>query len=376
MNRTISCPKCSHRFALSEAVNRELELKLRKTITRELEAEQTRVLHQLKLDAAEQATGALADLQTLVDAQAKQLLEARKKELALLRAKAELQEEAQSALLDARRTLGHDREQIRNSAEQQFLEEHRLQDADKNKQLQDLRRQISELKQKAEQGSQQLQGAVQEIELRKILCERFPKDQIRANRTGARGADIVQQVITDSGQYCRTILWESKRTRRWSDRWIEKLLNDKESVKADLAVIVTNALPSNVVHMGALRGVLLTTFALAPCLAITLRVNMSLLAQTRTALFGQDDQKSRVFQYFLSPEFVNRLSSTAHQIEQMQTDLAKEKIATTQCWARRENRIASIAYSSAKFAGELRSLYGSELPSIPQFELLGRAEKN
>jgi hypothetical protein len=376
MNPTISCPKCSHRFALSELVNWELELELRKTIIAELEAEQTRALEQLKKEAAEQAARALTELQVLVELQAKQLQEARKEELALLRAKAELQEEAQSAGLKARRELDHDREQIRRSAQEQFLEEHRLKDADKNKQLEDLRQQIEELRRKAEQGSQQLQGAVQELELKKMLCDRFPKDEITALRKGTRGADLVQKVISDSGQNCGMILWESKRTQRWSDKWIEKLLMDKESVKADLAVIATNALPDEVVHMGAIRGVLLTTLALAPCLAATLRVNMSLLAQTRAALSSQDDQKSRVFQYFLSPEFVNRLNSIALQFEQMQTDLAREKTAITKYWARRESQIAAIGFSTAKFAGELQTLYGSELPSMPQLELPMGAEKH
>jgi hypothetical protein len=376
MNPAISCPKCSYRFTLNEAVGRDLELELRKTITAELEAEQTQALEQLKNEAAEQAARALAELQVTVEVQGRQLQEARETELALLQAKAELQAETQNAVLTARRELEHDREQIRRSAQQQFLEEHRLNVAEKNKQLMDLRQQIEELKQKAEQGSQQLQGAVQEIELKKTLCDRFPKDQIRAFKTGSRGGDLIQQVVTDSGQYCGTILWESKRTRRWSDKWIEKLLKDTESVKADLAVIVTNALPDDVVHMGAKRGVLLTTLALAPCLASTLRVTMAFLAQTRVALAGQDDQKSRVFHYFLSPEFVNRLNSIAHQFEQMQTDLAREKTAITKCWARRESQIAAIAFSTAKFAGELRALYGSELPSMPQFELPMGAEKH
>jgi hypothetical protein len=126
--------------------------------------------------------------------------------------------------------------------------------------------------------------------------------------------------------------------------------------------------------MGALRGILLTTLALAPCLAATLRVTMAFLAQTRAALAGQDDQKSRVFQYFLSQEFMNRLNSIAHQFEQMQTDLVREKAAMTKYWARRESQIAAIAFSTAKFAGELRSLYGSQLPATPQFELPGRAQ--
>ncbi|MEY2502911.1 MAG: hypothetical protein QOI07_3245 [Verrucomicrobiota bacterium] len=369
MNPAVICPKCSYRFALDDAIIRQLESELRQTITAEFETDRRRALEQLKKEAAGEAARALTELQITADLQAKQLKDARENELALLHAKAELQGEIQNAVLKARRELENDREHIRRAAQQQFLDEHRLRDADKDKRLDDLRRQIEELKQKAEQGSQQLQGSVQELDLKRMLCDRFPKDEISAIKTGTRGADLIQKVASDSGQYCGMILWESKRTRHWSNKWVDKLLADKESAKADLAVIVTNALPSEVLHMGAMRGVLLTTLALAPCLAATLRVTMAFLAQMRAALAGQDDQKSRVFQYFHSSEFVNRLNSIAQQFEQMQTDLAREKTAITKYWARRESQIAAIAFSTAKFAGELRSLYGPELPAAPQFQL-------
>ena len=232
-----------------------------------------------------------------------------------------------------------------------------------------MRRQIEDLKRKSEQGSQKLQGDVQEIELEKALRERFPRDQIESVKSGARGADVLQKVTSDSGQLCGTILWESKRVRNWSDKWIDKLIEDKQAAKADVAVIVTDALPEHVQHMGGIRGVLITTFPLAACLAETLRVNMALLAQTRLALGGQDDQKSRIFQYFTSPQFHERMATIAEQFQQMQADLAREKAAMNRTWAKREKQIETIVSSTAKFTGELQALYGPSLPQLPQFDL-------
>jgi len=124
-----------------------------------------------------------------------------------------------------------------------------------------------------------------------------------------------------------------------------------------------------VLHMGSVRGVLITTFPLAACLAETLRVNMALLGQTRLALNGQDDQKSRIFQYFTSPQFHERMATIAEQFEQMQEDLAREKAAMNRTWAKREKQIETIVSSTAKFTGELQALCGPALPQLPQFAL-------
>ena len=121
--------------------------------------------------------------------------------------------------------------------------------------------------------------------------------------------------------------------------------------------------------MGSMRGVLMTTFRLAACLAETLRVNMALLAQTRIALAGQDDQKSRIFQYFASPAFYERMAAIAEAFQQMQADLVREKAAMNRTWAKREKQMETIVCSTAKFAGELQALYGPSLPQLPQFEL-------
>jgi hypothetical protein len=290
MKHEITCPKCSYKFALDEALNRDLELEVREKLSDEFKQKEANLREKLAKEAADEAEHKAAELKARVETQAKELKEARENERTLLKVKAELLEQAEKAELEAQRKLANEREKIRKAAQDQVLEEHRLKDAEKNKQLEDMRLQIEDLKRKAEQGSQKLQGDAQEMELEKALRERFPRDQIESVKSGVRGADVLHKVISDSGQLYGTILWESKTVRNWSDKWIDKLIEDKQAAKADVAVIVTDALPQNLVHMGNVRGVLVTTFRLAACLAETLRVNMALLGQTKVALTGQDDQ--------------------------------------------------------------------------------------
>src|SRR5437868_12304442 len=227
MNQEITCPKCSYKFALDEALNRDIELQVRKQLSEEFKKKESELRRQLAKEASEKAERNSAELQIRLEAQAKELKETRNNERTLLRKTAELQEQAEKAELEAQRRLAAERETIRKDAQDQVLEEHRLKDAEKNKQLNDMRRQIEDLKRKAEQGSQKLQGDAQELELEKALRERFPRDEIGSVKSGVRGADILQKVISDSGQLCGTILWESKRVRNWNDRWIDK---DRKSV--------------------------------------------------------------------------------------------------------------------------------------------------
>ena len=170
MKQEITCPKCSHTFALDQALNREIELKVRRQLSDEFEKKEADLRQQLIKEASERAERKSVELQMKVEAQAKELKESRDNERALLRTKAQLQEQAEKAELEAQRKLADEREKIRKAAQDQVLEEHRLKDADKNKQLEDMRRQIEDLKRKAEQGSQKLQGDVQEIELEKALA--------------------------------------------------------------------------------------------------------------------------------------------------------------------------------------------------------------
>jgi len=134
-------------------------------------------------------------------------------------------------------------QKIKESALKSVEESHRLKIKEKDKKMEEMTEQIIELKRKAEQGSQQTQGEVLELELEDILNSNFTSDNIKPVPKGIKGADVLQEVISPSGQYCGTILWESKRTKSWSDSWIEKLKDDQKDAKADTAVLVSITLP-------------------------------------------------------------------------------------------------------------------------------------
>src|SRR2546430_9734026 len=246
MKQEITCPKCSYKFALDQALNREIELQVRTELSDEFKKKEAELRRQLAKEANDKAERNSAELQTKVEAQARELKETRNNERTLLRKAAELEEQAEKAELEAQRRLAAERETIRKAAQDQVLEEHRLKDAEKNKQLEDMRRQIEDLERKAGQGSQKLQGDAQEIELEKALRERFPRDEIESVKSGVRGADVLQRVISDSGHLCGTILWESKRVRNWNHKWIDKLIEDKQAAKADVAGIPTKPPPQSV----------------------------------------------------------------------------------------------------------------------------------
>src|SRR5438552_15598037 len=157
MNQEITCPKCSYKFALDEALNRDIELQVRTQLSEECKKKEAALRRQLTKEAAEKADRDSAELQSKVDAQAKELKEARDNERVLLRTKAALQEQAEKAELEAQRKLSDEREKIRKAAQEQVLEEHRLRDAAKTKLLDDMRRQLEDIKQTADQGSHSMQ---------------------------------------------------------------------------------------------------------------------------------------------------------------------------------------------------------------------------
>ena len=134
-------------------------------------------------------------------------------------------------------------------------EQTKLKDAEKDKKIEDMQKLIEDLQRKSQLGSQQLQGEVAEIELSNILSSNFRFDIIADVPKGVRGADIIQTVNTQFGVECGKIIWESKRTKAWSNEWVDKLKEDMRSVKASVAIIVSSVLPKGIDRIGYVDGV-------------------------------------------------------------------------------------------------------------------------
>ena len=201
------------------------------------------------------------------------------------------------------RKLDAEREKLKEEIEKRLNEQHRFKDLEKEKLIEAMKNQIEELKRKAEQGSQQLQGEVLEIELEELLNKNFPYDTIMPVPKGLRGADVIQNVCTPSGQQCGTIIWESKRTKAWSDAWIDKLKEDQREAKSDIAVIVSIALPKDMTGIGQINGVWVTDFTLAIGLAEALRVTLIEVAKTKTSAEGKSSKMEMLYEYLSGPEF-------------------------------------------------------------------------
>jgi hypothetical protein len=183
-----------------------------------------------------------------------------------------------------------------------------------------MQRQIEDLKRKAEQGSQQLQGEVLELELEAALRANFPHDAIEPVGKGEFGGDVVQRVITPMGQACGALLWETKRTKNWTDGWLAKLRTDQRAAGAELAILVSTALPKGIETFGCVDGVWVTDHRFVLPLAVALRQSLIEIAATRQAHEGQETKAALVYQYLTGP-----VGAIVEKFSEMQADLDKER---------------------------------------------------
>jgi hypothetical protein len=261
---------------------------------------------------------------------------------------------------------------VRNKAKLEAEEGLKLKVAEKEEQIAGMQRQIEELKRKAEQGSQQLQGEVQELELESLLQSTFPNDSIEPVAKGEHGGDVVHKVAGPNGQHCGTILWESKRTKNWSDAWLSKLREDQRAAKAEVALIVTQALPDGVETFNMIDGVWVTSHHCAIPVAIALRYSLIELAAARQAGEGQQTKMELVYQYLTGPRFRHRIQAIVEKFGDMHEDLQRERKTMTKLWARREEQIRCVVESTAGMYGDLQGIAGKTLQEIEglEFKLL------
>lgn len=298
-----------------------------------------------------------------------QLEGSQQQELALRKRQRELEEREKSLELEAMRKVDAEKDKIAEEAKRQFDEQHRLKDAEKDKRLADMTRQIDELKRKAEQGSQQAQGEILELDLESRLHSRFPMDDIEPIQKGVRGGDTLEIVKSQLGQACGKILWESKRTKAWSDSWIQKAKDDQLAAKADLVVIMTEILPKDVQQFEQANGVWVTDIPSAINLAVALRTGMIQVARERELQAGKQGKMELVYNYLTGPEFKNRIEVIVSSFVSMKSVLDAEKRAMQKLWARREKQIDRVIDNISGMYGDLEGMAGKALPSIKILEL-------
>jgi len=342
------------------------KLKAERTLIAAEEARKARLAMAGDLEAKSKE---LVELQEILQQRNSKLEEAQKAQVDLIRKQRELDDAKRELDLTVEKRLQESIALVRQKAKQEAEDGLRLKVSEKEEQIASMQRQIEELKRRADQGSQQLQGEVLELELETTLRLKFPLDSIEPVAKGEFGGDVLQRVMGPLGQWCGSILWESKRTKNWSDGWLAKLRGDQRTAKAEIAVLVSSTLPKEIETFGQIDGVWITEPRLALPLVIALRQSLIEIASTRQIQEGQETKMELVYQYLTGPRFKHRIEAIVEKFSDMQADLDRERKAMTRLWAKREMQIQGVIESTVGMYGDLQGIAGRALPAIEGLEL-------
>lgn len=346
-----------------ESVDEEVAAKL-KTERAVIAAEELKKAKTLLGADLDQRNQELADLQVVLKQRDEKLAEAQKAQAELIRKQRELDDAKREMDLTIEKKVQESLGAVRDKAKQEAEDGLKLKVAEKEEQIAGMQRQIEELKRKAEQGSQQLQGEVLELELETAIRSAFPTDSVEPVPKGEFGGDLLHRVFNTVGQPCGTILWESKRTKNWSDSWLTKLRGDQRAAKAEIALIVSQVLPKDCDSFDLIDGVWVTSHRCAVPVAIALRHSLIELAAARQAGEGQQTKMELVYQYLTGPRFRHRIQAIVEKFGDMHDDLQKERKAMTKQWAKREEQIRCVIESTAGMYGDLQGIAGKTLLEI------------
>jgi hypothetical protein len=406
MSGLITCPHCANDFQIDQVISAQLTAELRQEFEKEfsqkaqnlakereklaelqkqLEAarqdidtqvqqaitkERAVLMNKARVEAQQAVAIDLQDREEQLKITQEQFKALKKQELELHKKNRELVEQAENQELERIRWQEQERVTLREAALKQAEEQSQLKRAEDKLLIESMRKQIEDLQRKAEQGSQQLQGEAQEIVLQDLLLTLFPGDIIEEVGKGVRGGDVIQQVIDSNGRECGAILWESKRTKNWSEQWLSKAIDDQQNAKATCACIVSSVIPATLQHFGELNGVWVASWSCARSIATVLRKVLVETARARTAFAGQASKKEQVYTYLAGPEFRNRIRGLMEPFIDMQADLEAEKRAYNKHWNKRQKQLDRALSSTTGLYGDLQGIIGSELKEIEGMDLL------
>jgi hypothetical protein len=310
----------------------------------------------------------LGELQQLLADNNQKLATAQQAQADFLRKERELDEQKREVELTIEKRVQASLGDVHIKARQEAEDALKAQVSQKDTQIAAMNRTIEELKRKADQGSQQTQGEALELELEELLRAKFPLDLIEPVSKGEFGGDIVQHVNGALGQAAGVILWEFKSTKNWSDGWLSKLREDQRTAKADIALIISQALPKEVETFALIEGVWVAHPRCAIPVAVAMRHSLIEIAGTRNAQLGQQTKMELVYQYLTGPRFKQRLEGIIEKFDELRDDLDKERKFMNRVWAKREGQIQGVVDSMTGMWGDLQGIAGKALPEIASLD--------
>ena len=399
----ITCPNCQHHFDVEEVLTNDLE----KQISEKFRSEYAKKLDELNAEKEnfeakkKQENELFAErlekerksleknlatkLKKQLEDEQKDSFEALQKELndkseklkdfnklqsqisKLEREKSELKSEIEA---DAEKKLNEQIALEKERIRKQIEESQELKFATLNKQLDDQKKLTEEMKRKQEQGSMQMQGEVMEIALEEFLQTQFRFDEVEEVLKGTNGADVLQTVKNERLQNCGKIIYETKRTKNFDQKWIDKLKQDQLNAKADIAVLVTETLPKNVERFDAINGIWICSYQEVKSLVVVLRQILIETQKVKIANENRGDKMEILYQYFTSGEFSQKTKRILEIYDGMLQQLEQEKKVTQKLWAKREKDIQTMKENLSIVSGDIAGITGKEVNLLEEFESL------
>ncbi len=386
MMKLIKCPQCAHEFQPDEAIRVELETQLRTQMNdwkKKKDEEYNARLSQKDEEMQKAVADERKKLSAQIEEQVKKKLEgdyetqmkflqqqntenearladARKKELEFLKKEQEILNREKELELEMQKALNEEKNKLSDSIRKQEEEKNLMKFKEYEKQLEDQKKLVEEMRRKAEQRSMQMQGEVQELALEELLRSTFPFDIVEEVGKGVRGADCIQTVRNNMGQDCGKVIYESKRTKDFSADWIEKLKADMRSQGADIAVLVTQAMPKDMETFGEKDGIWICSFTEVKAVAQVLRDSILRVYNVAKSQENKGDKMTLLYTYLTGSEFTEQWKAIREGFMSMKISIQKERDAMERIWKAREKQLEKILLSSAHIRGSIDGIAGME----------------
>ncbi len=344
--------------SISEQVNSAVKTKVA--------VEKLNLEKNIRQQLTEETSEQLTSLKTELEHKSNQVKELNQTKIALEQSKRENNELRDTVALEKEIEFTAKLRDEKQKIQKQADESSYLKIKELENQLEVQVRLAEEMKRKAEQGSMQSQGEIQELVLEEILRTIFPFDTIEEVGKGVKGADCIQTVRNKMGEECGTILFESKRTKAFSNEWIKKLKTDAALIKADICVIVTETMPDGMDRIGEKDGVWICTFNDFKGLVLPLRDSLIKISEAFSSQTNKGEKMQMLYDYLTSTEFKNEFGEIIEGFTELQDNYNQERRAMERIWKQREKQLQKVVLNTNRFIGSIKGIAGNSIPDLKQ----------
>jgi len=363
------------KLAFEEKKKQENEL-FQDRFDKKLKEEKSLMEEKLKAKLTEEQSEQFAALQKELNEKSEQVKELNRSKAEIEKLKREKGELKEAAEAEAQKKLNEllqiEKEKIRKVEE----DRNELKFKELQKQLEDQKKLTEEMKRKQEQGSMQMQGEVQELAIEEWLAMQFPLDTIEEIKKGARGGDCIQIVNTRTEQNCGKIYYESKRTKDFQPSWIEKFKTDIRDKGANIGVLVTEVMPSDMDRMGLKDGIWICNYDEFKGLCNVLRESIVQINLAVSSQENKGDKMHMLYDYLTSNQFRMQIEAIVEGFTSMKTALDSEKRAMQRIWKEREKQIDKVTANTIDMHASIKGIAGNAIQSVKALELPGEDEQN